>query len=87
MGLGTGEVHPGVEDEVKIREMEVESMMSESAYTTRPSSQPSFIEPPHTKTSPHQAPHAPDHAPWMDLFAQISLLGTCMEELAVVSDT
>ncbi|RVW57638.1 hypothetical protein CK203_096005 [Vitis vinifera] len=37
-------------------------MMFESAYTARPSSQPSFTEPPHTETSPHQAPHVPDHA-------------------------
>ena len=62
-------------------------MMFESAYTARPSSQPSFTEPPHTETSPHQAPHVPDHAPWMDLFAQINSLGTCMEKLAIVSDT
>ena len=61
--------------------------MSESAYTTRPSSQPSFTEPPYTESSPHQAPHAPNHAPWMDLSSQISLLGTRMEVLAVVSDT
>ena len=44
-------------------------------------------EPSHTETSPHQTPHAPDHAPWMDLSAQISSLGTRMEELVVVSDT
>ena len=62
-------------------------MMSEPTYTAGPSSQPSFIEPPHTKTSPHQTPHAPYHAPWMDLFVQISSLGTRMEELVVVSDT
>ena len=61
--------------------------MSEPAYTTRPSSQPSFIEPPHTELSPHQAPHAPNHAHWMDLSAQINSLGTRMEELAIVSDT
>ena len=40
-----------------------ELMMSESAYTMGPSSQPSFTEPSHIETSPHQAPHAPDHAP------------------------
>ena len=61
--------------------------MSEPAYTVRPSSQPSFTEFPYTETSPHQAPHALDHAPWMNLFAQISSLGTRMEELAVISDT
>ena len=60
--------------------------MSESTYTAGPSSQPSFTELPHTEI-PSQAPHAPDHASWMDLSAQISSLGTRMEELAVVSDT
>ncbi|KAL6327911.1 hypothetical protein AAG906_027321 [Vitis piasezkii] len=62
-------------------------MMSEPTYTMGPSSQPSFTEPPHTEIPPHQAPHAPNHAPWMDLFAHISSLDTCMEELVVVSDT
>ena len=61
-------------------------MMSEPVYTTGPSSQPSFTKSPHAQTSPHQAPNAPDHAPWMDLAAQISSLGTHMEELIVVSD-
>ncbi|KAL6329392.1 hypothetical protein AAG906_017707 [Vitis piasezkii] len=61
-------------------------MMSEPIYTTGPSSQPSFTKSPHAQTSPHQAPNAPDHAPWMDLAAQISSLGTRMEELTVVSD-
>nr|CAN70325.1 hypothetical protein VITISV_041471 [Vitis vinifera] len=46
-----------------------------------PSSQPSFIE------LPSQAPHAPDHAPWMDVSAQISSLGTRVEELALVHDS
>ena len=63
-----------------------ESMMFELVYITRPSSQPFFTEPTHTKPSPHQAPHALDHAPWMDLSTQISSLGTRMEEF-VVSDT
>ena len=61
--------------------------MFESDYTEGPSSHPSFTKPSHTESSPHQAPHTPDHAPWMDLSAQISSLGTRMEELAVVSDT
>ena len=61
--------------------------MYKPTYTTRPSSQPSFTEPPHIEIPSHQAPHAPDHAPWMDLSAQISSLGTHMEELAIVSDT
>ena len=62
-------------------------MMFESAYTMGPFSQPSFTKPHHTETSPHQAPHAPDHALWMDLSTYISSLDTRMEELAVVSDT
>ena len=60
--------------------------MTESTYTVGSSSQPSFTELPHTKI-PSQALHALDHVPWMDLFAQISSLGTRMEELAVGSDT
>ena len=116
---GQGQMHPGVEEEVEIREMEggldpqrdfeqrgpeldippptqsegihVEAtfskpMMTESSYTAGPSSQSSFTELPNTEI-PSQAPHAPDHAPWMDLSVQISSLGTRMEELAVVSDT
>ena len=70
--------------------------MSEPTYTTGPSTQPSFTKPffgpaftkpPHTKIPPPQAPLTLDHAPWMDLSAQISSLGTRMEELVVVSDT
>ena len=61
--------------------------MSELTYTVGPSSQPLFIEPPHIETSPHQAPHAPNHALWMDLSTQINSLGTRMEELTVVNDT
>ncbi|KAL6324410.1 hypothetical protein AAG906_013014 [Vitis piasezkii] len=102
-------VHPGVEEEPEIREMEggldpqrgfeqrepeldipllqsesirfeatfSESMISEPTYIVGPSSQPSFTELLHTETSPHQAPHVPNHA----------LLGTRMKEFAVVSDT
>ena len=62
-------------------------MVFELTYTVGPSSQPSFTKPPHIKTSPHQAPHAPDHAPWMDLSTQISSLGTRIEGLVIVSDT
>ena len=54
--------------------------MFEPTYTERPSTQPSFIEPP-------QEPLTPDHAPWMDLSAHISSLSTHMEELAIVSDS
>ena len=64
-----------------------EPMMFEPTYTARPSSQPSFIEPPYIETPPHQASHAPDHAPWMDLSAHISSLDTRMDELVVVNDT
>ena len=62
-------------------------MMFELTYTTRPSSQPSFIELPPTEIPSYQAPHTLDHTPWMDLSAHISSLGTRMEKLTVVSDT
>ena len=61
--------------------------MFEPVYTVGPSSQPSFIEAPHAQTSPHQALYGPGQAPWMDLATQINSLGTCMEELAIVSNT
>ena len=61
-------------------------MMSTLTYTTGTSSQSSFTKLPHTEI-PSQAPHTPDHAPWMDLSTPISSLGTRMEELAVVDDT
>ena len=67
--------------------MMFEMTMFKPTYTTGPSSQPSFTKPPHIEISPHQAPHVPDHAPWMDLSTQISFLGTHMEKLVVVSDT
>ena len=62
-------------------------MMTEPNFTERPSTQASFIEPTYTEIPASQAPPTPDHALWMDLFAQISSLGTHMEELTVVSDT
>ena len=55
--------------------------MTEPSFTAGPSSQPSFTE------LPSQPPHATDYPPWMDLSAQISSLGTRMEELVVVHDT
>ena len=55
--------------------------MTKSSFTAGPSSQPSFTE------LPSQAPHTPDYAPWMDVSAQISSLGTRMEELALVHDS
>ena len=63
-----------------------EPMMFESTYTVGPSSQPSFTEPPHIEIPPHQAPQAPNPAPWMDLSTQISF-STRIKELLVVSDT
>ena len=117
-------MHPGVEEEVEIREMKgglnpqryfeqrgpkldippppqsegiqfeatfsepmmSEPMMFEPTYTAGPSSQPSFTELSHTEI-PSQTAHAPDHAAWMDLSAQINSLSTRMEELAIVGDT
>ena len=58
-----------------------EPMMIEPSFSAGPSSQPSFTE------LPSQAPHVPDHGPWMDLSAQISSLGTRIEELALVHDS
>ena len=58
-----------------------EPMMTELSFTAGPSSQPSLTE------LPSQAPHAPDHAPWMDVSAHISSLGTRMEKLALVHDS
>ena len=49
--------------------------MTEPSFTVGPSSQPSFTE------LPSQAPHVPD------LSAQISSLGTRMEELALIHDS
>ena len=57
------------------------SMMTEGSFTVGPSSQPSFTE------LPSQAPLAPDHAPWMDVSAQISSLRTRMEKLVLVHDS
>ncbi|KAL6346459.1 hypothetical protein AAG906_033255 [Vitis piasezkii] len=54
---------------------------------TESSSRPAFTESPHIEIPPSQAPLTPDHAPWMDLSAQISSLGTHIEEFVVVSDT
>ena len=62
-------------------------MMTEPDFTERPSTQASFTEPTYTEIPPSQAPPTLDHALWMDLFAQISSLGTRMEDLTVVSDT
>ena len=101
---GHDQLHPGVEEEDEIREMEdgldpqrdleqrgpeldipaphqSEGIHVEATFSEPMMTEPSFTEP------PSQAPHAPEHPPWMDLSAQISSLGTRMEELAVVHDT
>ena len=65
-----GHIYPTISD----------AMMTETGYTAGPSGQPSFTEPHHTYTSPGQAPDAPEHAPWMELSAQISSLGTRIEK-------
>ncbi|RVX14653.1 hypothetical protein CK203_012102 [Vitis vinifera] len=57
-----------------------EPMMTESYYTAGPSSQPSFTELLHIEIL-SQAPHAPDHAPWMDVSAQINSLGLVWRSL------
>ena len=72
-------------------------MMIEPTFTEGPSTQPSYTEPSCSRPAftkpthieiPHpQAPLAPDHALQVDLSVQINSLGTCMEELVVVSDT
>ena len=74
-----------------------EPVMTQLAFIDRPSTQPlyikpsfsrpTFTEPTYTKTPQPQVPYTPDHAPWMDIFALISFLGTCMVELAMVNDT
>ena len=64
-----------------------EGPSTQSSYTESSFSRPASTKPTHTKIPPPQALPVPDHAPWMDLSAQISSLGTCMEELVVVSDT
>ena len=71
--------------------------MIASAFTKRPSTQTSYIEPSfsrpaltkltYTEIPQPKAPPVPDHAPRMCLSAQINSLGTHIEELAVVSDT
>ena len=78
--------HPPQLEGIHVEATFSEPMMAEPSYTSGLSSQPSFIEFPHTEI-PSQAPHAPDHAPWMDVSSQISSLGTRMEELALVHDT
>lgn len=71
-------------------------MMIEIAFTKGPSIQPSYIElaffrpayskPTYTKVPPPYASLIPDHAPWMDLSSQVSLVSTRMEELVVIRD-
>ena len=56
-------------------------------YTEPSFSKPAFIEPTYIEIPQPQPPYTLDHAPWMDLSAQIIFLSTCMEELVVVNDT
>ena len=81
------DIPPLQSEDVQVEATFFEPMLSKPTYTVGPFSQPSFTELSHTEIPFHQAPHAPDHAPWMDLSAQINSLGTHMEEFAVVSDT
>ena len=57
-----------------------DAVMTETGYTAGPSGQPSFTEPHYTHTSPGQAPDAAAHEHWMELSAQITSLGTRIEE-------
>ena len=117
---GQGQSHPGVEEEVEIREMkdevdpqsghqqrgpeldipllqtetpsqiecvQFETTLFEPSYTESSFSGPIFTKPTHTEIPPPQASFVLGHASRMDLFTQISFLGTHMEELAVVNDT
>ena len=52
-----------------------ELMMMEPTFTVGPSSQPSFTE------LPSQAPHTPDHAPWMDVSFRSDPLGVVWRSL------
>ena len=71
--------------------------MTELTFTEGPSTQPSYTkpsyskhaltEPTHIEIPPPQAPLTLDHDPWMDFSAQVSSIGTRMEELSIVSDT
>ncbi|RVW34615.1 hypothetical protein CK203_079332 [Vitis vinifera] len=80
---GHDQLHPGVEEEDEIREMEDGLDPQRDLEQREPELD---IPAPHQSEGIH-APHAPEHPPWMDLSAQISSLGTRMEELAVVHDT
>ncbi|RVW31221.1 hypothetical protein CK203_082916 [Vitis vinifera] len=88
-GLGQGETHYRVEEKVEIGEMDDGVNPQRGFQQREPETVFSTIihEPSHTEIPPHQAPYIPNHAPWMDLSAQISSLGTRMEEFAIVSDT
>ncbi|RVW98685.1 Retrovirus-related Pol polyprotein from transposon RE1 [Vitis vinifera] len=79
---GHDQLHPGRGPELDIPAPH----QSEGIHVEATFSEPMMTEPSFTEL-PSQAPHAPEHPPWMDLSAQISSLGTRMEELAVVHDT
>ena len=66
-----------------------EPMMTQLAFIDGPSTQPlytepsfskpAFTKPTYTEIPQPQAPYTLNHAPWMDLSAQISFLGTFHE--------
>nr|CAN70899.1 hypothetical protein VITISV_022769 [Vitis vinifera] len=84
---GQGRAHPGVEEETEIREIEGRGLSTQPSYIEPSCSGLAFTEPTHTEILPPQAFLASDYAPWIDLSAQISSLGTHMKKFVVVSDT
>ncbi|KAL6311961.1 hypothetical protein AAG906_007451 [Vitis piasezkii] len=75
-----GRMHPGDEEEAEIQEME-------GGLDPRRDFEQSMHECNIPSPKYHFGTSRTDHAPLMDLSAQISSLGTRMEELAVVNDT
>ena len=75
------------ETHLQTEDVQFETTFSELSYTEPSFSRHAFTELTHTEIPHPQASPAPDHAPWMDLSTQINSFGTCMEELAMVSDT
>ncbi|RVX14374.1 hypothetical protein CK203_017259 [Vitis vinifera] len=76
-------MHPEVEEEAEIREME-DRLDPQRDFEQR---RPELDIPPPPQLEGLHTPHAPDHVPWIDVLAQISSLGTRMEELALVHDS
>ncbi|RVW60422.1 hypothetical protein CK203_112730 [Vitis vinifera] len=84
-GQGQGQMHLRAEEEAEIREME-DGLDPQRDFEQR-GPELDIPPPPQSEKLPSQTPHAPDHASWMDVSAQINSLGTRMEELALVHDT